>query len=409
MHRRHFLKSALLLSGLALLPLGGNAWGIQGDPANGRRLIVIFLRGAVDGLNLLVPHQDPAYYDARPRIAIGRPGQEDGALDLDGQFGLHPALTSLMPFWQEKSLAFIPASGSPDPSRSHFDAQAFMESGVPGDKHVSDGWLNRLLAQLPGQRSPTEALSLGATMPLILQGRMPVANLALGRAATAPMAVDQGRIADAFIKLYRGSDPLSRNVREGRSARESLLTYLKAETAMADNGAPSPVGFPQDAARLGQLMNHDARLRIAFMALGGWDTHVNQGAGKGQLANNLRLLGRGLTALAQNLGRNYADTVIVLMSEFGRTVKENGNAGTDHGHGNVMAFLGGPVRGGRIWGKWTGLAPEALHENRDVPVNTDFRAPLAVLLNQHLNLDQAAVERTFPHYIPTSALEGLFT
>lgn len=406
MKRRDFLRSAL--SALAILPLGRNAWALRAPATGRKRLIVIFLRGAVDGLNVVVPYQESAYYAMRPNLAIPPPGRAGGALDLDGRFALHPALEPLMPLWRNKSLAFIPASGSPDPSRSHFDAQAYMETATPGVKTTHDGWLNRLLAQFPGPHSPTEALSVGPTIPLIFDGRMAVANLPLGKAATAPMPMDRPLIADAFEKLYSGEDPLSRSFREGLRARKELLAKLRVEEHMADNGAPSPVGFPQDAARLGRLMRDDTGIRLAFMALGGWDTHINQGASSGQLANNLRLLGQGVGALVSALGPAYADTVITLISEFGRTAHENGNNGTDHGHGNVMWVVGGPVRGGRIYGQWPGLDEEQLYQGRDVAVTTDFRSPLRAILAQHLALTPAQIARVLPAFEPETDFTGLF-
>ena len=399
MRRRAFLQGGA--AALGLLPVGRAGWAasMPGAAASGKRLVVVFLRGAVDGLNVVVPTGERAYYDARPTIAIAR-GDADGAINLDGHFGLHPALLPLLPLWQHGGLAFVHACGSPDPSRSHFDAQDYMESGTPGVKTTGDGWMNRVLAALPGSHGPTEAVSLGATLPRILSGRMTVANLPLGRAAANPMPLDRPLIAAAFDKVYSGDDAMSRAYRQGQEARKQLLGELQADMQMADNGAPPPNGFAEDAARLARLIRQDGSIRLAFLALGGWDTHVNQGGAKGQLANHLQPLGEGLAGFAQALGPAWADTVVLVISEFGRTVHENGNAGTDHGHGNVMWVLGGAVRGGKVYGDWPGLAGEALYQGRDLAVTTDFRTPIAAVLERHLRLGDRQLAGIFPHRPP---------
>ncbi len=400
MNRREFLK----VSGLALgsLPLCRSGWAA---PGSGRRLVVVFLRGAVDGLNVVVPHGESAYYESRPTIAIPRPRIEGGALDLDGHFGLHPALAALMPLWQQGALAFVHASGSPDPSRSHFDAQDYMESGTPGAKNTPDGWMNRLLSVLPGERSPTEAVSFGPTLPRIMTGKMNVANLPMGKNAARPMPMDRPVIAEAFDRIYAGDDDLGRAYREGKAARGQLLAELQKDGKEADNGAPMPTGFPSDAQWLAKLIARDKSISLAFLALGGWDTHVNQG---GQLANHLRPLGEGLAVFARELGPELADTTVLVMSEFGRTVRENGNGGTDHGHGNVMWLLGGAVGGGKVYGSWPGLGGQDLYQGRDLAVTTDFRHVAAQVLQRHLGLPDAHLERVFPG-MPTgnAGLSGL--
>ncbi len=233
-----------------------------------------------------------------------------------------------------------------------------MESGTPGIKNTLDGWMNRLLAVMSG-RTPVQAVNMGEVTPRILSGPMPVASLSTGRNTAVPLAVDRPQVASAFDKLYSSHDALSQAYREGQEARKALLNDLSssAEMQMANNGAPSPTGFAVDAQRLARVMRKDPRVTLAFMALGGWDTHVNQGSSKGQLARNLEQLGKGLAALQTELGSTYADTTILVMSEFGRTVHENGNGGTDHGHGNVMWVLGGGIRGGRVYGDWRGCLP----------------------------------------------------
>jgi uncharacterized protein (DUF1501 family) len=396
MRRRNLLA---LSAGAALLPVGGAAWAAIG-PAPPKRLIMVLLRGAVDGLNVVIPHGEEAYYAARPTIAVARPGAENGGLALDDRFALHPALAGLLPLWQAKQLAFVHAAGSPDPTRSHFDAQLFIENGIPGRRAAGDGWMNRLLAALPGPHPPTEAVAIGPILPEILKGRMPVANLPLGPAAATPLAIDRPDVAAAFDRLYGANDAAGRAYRQGRAARATLLAELPPHAEPADNGAPPPNGLPALAARLAGLLVRDHTIRLAFIGLGGWDTHVRQGNHAGQLADRLRPLGDGLAALAQGIGRDWQDSVVVVLSEFGRTVRENGDGGTDHGHGNAIWVMGGAVRGGRIYGNWTGLAPAALYEGRDLAVTTDYRQVLAAVLGPHLRLGDRALAQIFPGLPP---------
>lgn len=400
MRRRDFLG---LTAGGALLPISGSAWATQtnGGP---KRLVVVMLRGAVDGLNIVVPYGEAAYYAARPTIAIAKPGGEDCGLALDDHFALHPALAALTPLWEAKQLAFVHAAGSPDPTRSHFDAQLFIENGTPGRHATAEGWMNRLLAALPGAHPPTAAVAVGPTLPQILRGRMAAANLPLGPAAGNALAIDRPEIAAAFDRLYTGNDPIARAWRQGRAARAELIAGLPAPEPAPENGAPPPNALPAQAKRLAGLIGRDGNIRLAFLSLGGWDTHVRQGNHQGQLAQRLRPLGDGLAAFAQALGRAsgamWDDTVVVVLSEFGRTVKENGDAGTDHGHGNAIWIMGGAVRGGRVYGDWPGLAPGALFEGRDLAVTTDYRAVLAAVIARHLRLPDRALAQIFPGFIP---------
>jgi uncharacterized protein (DUF1501 family) len=396
MNRRDFLR---LSTASALLPLGPAAWAATAD-GGPKRLVVLFLRGAVDGLNVVIPYGDEAYYDARPTIAIGRPGTDGGALPLDGHFGLNPALAGLLPLWHDESLAFVHAAGSPDPNRSHFDAQLYIENGTPGHKTTPDGWMNRLLAELPGPHGPTEAVSIGLTLPKILRGTLPVANLPLGPKAAMATPLDRPELGREFDRLYAGNDAIARAYREGRAAHTELLGSLAPEMQRADNGAPPPNSFPAKATRLGYLIGHDPRIRLAFASLGGWDTHVNQGNHKGRLANHLRPLGDGLAALAKGLGGAWSDTVVIVLSEFGRTVHENGDGGTDHGHGNVIWILGGNVRGGQVYGNWPGLALAQLYQRRDLAITTDYRVALAAILERHLHLGDRQLEAIFPDLPP---------
>jgi uncharacterized protein (DUF1501 family) len=402
MDRRKFLALS------ALFALGSNAWAGQvqaaSTSAGRKRLIVIFMRGAVDGLNIVVPYGESAYYQSRPRIAVPRPDQANGALDLDGHFGLHPSLAPILPLWKQGSLAFVHAAGSPDVTRSHFDAQDFMESGTPGIKSTPDGWMNRLLGNLGGS-NPVQAINVGATMPRILSGPRSVASLATGRGSVGFSALDRPQVASAFDSLYGGNDPLSKTYQEGRSARKTIMDDLKApdaaEMKAADNGAVSVNGFAGDAQRLARLTVRDPNVQLGFLAVGGWDTHVNEA---GQLNNRLRQLAQGIATLAQTLGSIYSDTTIVVLSEFGRTVRENGNGGTDHGHGNAIWLAGGSVKGGKVHGQWPGLSSGQLYEGRDLMVTTDFREVISAVLEQHLQLDSTRIRKVLPGFTATQRL-----
>lgn len=398
MQRRDFLH-ALSAGAALMLPLGRSSWAATSADARPtkNKLIVIMLRGAVDGLNVVAPVGDANYARLRPTIGLGMPGMENGAIDLDGYFGLHPALAPLMPLWQQKKLAFVHASGSPDPTRSHFDAQDYMESATPGRKNTQDGWMNRMVTQLPGESTASRALSIGPVMPRILAGAAPAMNLANGAAGVKANVLDKPAVAAAFDQLYAGDNRVAKVYAEGKDAHRDVMSAAeKREMQAADNGAPLPNGFPDDAARLAQLMRNEAKIQLAFVALGGWDTHASQGAGTGQLANRLAPLAQGLAVLAQRLGPLFDDTTIVVMSEFGRTARENGNGGTDHGHGNVMWVLGGGVAGGKVLGEWNGVGDAALNEGRDLPVTTDFRSVLAQVAEKHLRLGDKQLVQLFP-------------
>jgi len=397
MKRRDFIRMAALSGGI-LIPFGRDAWAASLPDAGPtqRKLIVIMLRGAVDGLSVVAPHGDAEYYRLRPTIAVPRPGQENGALDLDGYFGLNPSLASLQPLWQQGKLAFVHASGSPDITRSHFDAQDYLESGTPGRKGTQDGWMNRLLGQLSGAVTPTRAVSIGPLMPRILSGRLEASNIASGAAGSRPTLLDRPQVGKAFDQLYQGDDKYSKTYQQAQETHKEVMSSMDDEMQAANGGAPLPNGFPDDASRLAHLMRNDPNVQFAFMALGGWDTHANQGSVKGQLAGHLTPLGTGLASLAQQLGPMFDDTTIVVMSEFGRTVKQNGNNGTDHGHGNVMWVLGGSVNGGKVYADWQGLDAGHLHEGRDVPVTTDFRWVLAQVAERHLRMPDARLQQVFP-------------
>lgn len=392
MQRRSFLARAGAGLVAGLLPVGSHGWAATGGGGT-ERLVVIFMRGAVDGLALVAPHGDPHYATLRPAIAPPPPGQPGGAIDLDGHFALHPALAPVLPLWHQGSLAFVHAAGSPDPSRSHFDAQAFMESGTPGIPTTPDGWMNRLLSVLPGPHKVNQAVSVGPTVPRILSGRMPVGSVPSGLAATRPALLDRPAIATAFDRLYSGTDALSTAYQTARESRREMSGDLEEEMRMADAGAPSAAGFAEDARRLGRMMGRDPGMQLGFLAVGGWDTHVNQAA---QLTNRLKPFADGIAGLVEALGPAYRETTILVVSEFGRTVRENGNGGTDHGHGSLVWVAGGKVAGGRVHGDWPGLAEDRLYQGRDLAVTTDFRTVINTILEQQMRLTDAQLDTVLP-------------
>ena len=394
MKRRNFVTAASLAAAGMLLPIGCNSWvAQQANASNDKRLVVVFLRGGVDGLNILVPHQTAEYYEARPTIAVPYPKQPNGAIDLDGYFGLNPRLKDLMPFWKQKQLAFVHSCGLPLVERSHFQAQDYLENGTPGVRNTNDGWMNRLLAQLP-QEGLTQALNVGVTTPYILRGEQQIASLKPGINSTALIPTDRSHVKTAFSQLYNGTDELSKAFQAGTKAREIVLAELDREMEMASKNAQNADVFADDAAEVAKLMVGNANTKLAFMEIGNWDTHVNQNP---ILNRQLPLVGKGLAILAAGLEPIWDDTVVVVMSEFGRTVRENGNKGTDHGFGNAMWLLGGGVEGG-IYGEWSGLADSVLYKNRDVFVNTDFREVLSQIIVNHLAVPSDRLNEIFPDY-----------
>jgi len=396
MERRVFVKAgglALVALGLDPIFLTRAAYAVSragGAAAAKKTLVCIFQRGAVDGLNMVVPHGDPFYYRERPRIAIPRPGLAGGALDLDGHFGLHPALAPLEPLYRNGSLALVHAVGSPDATRSHFDAQDYMESGTPGLKSTADGWLNRFLAAQHArehQDTPFRGVAIGPQLPRALRGATPalaIDNLqAFGLRAPEPA---RDRLTQAFEELYQGSATglVAASSTEAFEAMRMLKT-LAPDRYQPGHGAEYPGGpLGRSLKQIAQLIKADLGVEIAFADVGGWDTHVNQGASEGQLAARLTEFGRSLAAFSQDLGERMADVVVLTMSEFGRTVAENGNVGTDHGHATAMFVLGGGVKGGRVYGDWPTLDPARRFEGRDLAVTTDFRDLFGEVLTQHL-------------------------
>jgi uncharacterized protein (DUF1501 family) len=420
MNRRFFLKSgsvAVASIGMSLSAPSFMQRAVLGETRNalagGRRktLIAIFQRGAVDGLNMVVPFGESNYYELRPSIAIPKPdgGNTDSAMNLDGFFGLHPSLSSLRPLWDSKRLAIVHASGSPDNTRSHFDAQDYMESATPGVKSTSDGWLNRYLqTKQDPEKSLFRAVSMTQTMPRVLQGRAP----ALAIANLGDFTIRAGRasanLQGGFEAIYNQStnDALAGM---GRETFEAVNYLKKVNPAQykPENGAQYPRNpFGNSLLQIAQLIKAGVGLEVAFTDIGGWDTHVNEGNSRGQLSNLLQQFSSGIAALHQDLAARMDDVVVLTMSEFGRTVRENGNRGTDHGHANAMFVLGNGVRGGKIYGQWPGLKSEQLYEGRDLALTTDFRDVFGEIAAQHLG--STNLQSVFPGYrVDKSRFKGL--
>ena len=386
--RRIFLRNgALALVGTTAVPafLTRAALGAVMPGTNNKRLVVIFQRGAADGLNIVVPHAEPQYYAMRPSINIPR----KDVIDLDGFFGLHPSLASFQPLWQQRHLAIVHAAGSPDPTRSHFDAQDFMESGTPGVKVTDDGWLNRSIHSMPqpAQASPFRAIALGPSLPRILSGSEPavamnnINDFSVGGRGAKPSAT-----AAAFEAMYdHSSDSVLHGTGEETFDAVKMLKSADPGKYTPAAGANYPRGrFGDSLRQLAQLIKANLGVQVAFADIGGWDHHVNEGSTQGQIANVLTDFSQSLSAFWTDLGDLGEDTVVITMSEFGRTARENGNRGTDHGHANVMFVLGGPVRGGRVYGRWPGLDQSQLYEGRDLALTTDFRQIIGEGVARHM-------------------------
>ena len=388
----------------------------QGTEARRKTLIAVFQRGAVDGLSMVVPHGDPDYYGARGAIAIARPasGQPETTVDLDGFFGLHPALSPLKPLWDARRLAIVHACGSPDITRSHFDAQDYMESGTPGVKSTADGWLARGLQATPrASSSPFRAVAMGPQLPRVLRGE--AGAVAMGSIAEFDVKGEGGASMTGAVDARRGFESMyEQGVRDllygtGKETFEAvkMLKAAAPQRLAAANGAQYPRGrFGDRLKQIAQLIRADVGVEVAFADVGGWDTHAAQGNERGQLANRLGDFAQGLAALERDLGDRMDDVVVLTMSEFGRTVRENGNRGTDHGHATAMLVLGGPVRGGAVYGRWPGLRRDQLFEGRDLAVTTDFRALFAEVALRHLGVGPTAP--LFPGFtVKTSGFPGV--
>jgi uncharacterized protein (DUF1501 family) len=407
--RRHAILKTLSVGAFALNGLNTTASAQQ---TNGR-LVLVFLRGAYDGLSMLVPHGDPRYAQIRPNISIAKPdGTPKTSLALDNTFGLHPACAPLLPLWQQGVLAAIPCAGSPDVTRSHFDAQYHWETGKPGSSSPSPGWLN-VVSGLIGQGSSLHAIGVGESSPRILSGTHPVQLVGNGLLATRPGTLAEAKTREVMKQLYAGDEKLANAMLEGANNRMTTAAMLKPSNAMApneqqaaNNGAGSPQGLALDAKHLGTLMKQNPQLQLGFLSSGGWDTHINQGNVTGQLANNLGNLSSALLQLRALF--NQPNDVVMVASEFGRTCAENGTRGTDHGHGNVMWLMGNAVQGGQWHGRWDGLAPDKLNDGRDLPVHHDFRAVFAQVLARSVGLPKNKMGDVFPGYRWDSDLDGLF-
>ncbi len=415
MNRRFFIKSG----GVALASFGlmsgmpsflQRAVLAQARQQGGRRktLIAIFQRGAVDGLNMVVPFGERSYYDLRPAIAIPKPasGNADSALSLDGFFGFHPSMSALKQLWDSKRLAIVHAAGSPDNTRSHFDAQDYMESATPGRKGTPDGWLNRYLQS---KTDPTNnifrAVSLTQNMPRVMQGKAP----ALAISNLADFTIRAGRnsanVQGGFEAIYEQSvnDVLGGTAKETFEA-VNYLKQVNPSQHRPENGAQYPrTPFGNSLLQIAQLIKAGVGLEIAFTDTPGlnWDTHVNEGNSRGQLANLLQQFSNGIAALYTDLGTRMDDVVILTMSEFGRTVRENGNRGTDHGHANAMFIAGNGVRGGKVYGQWPGLRSDQLYEGRDLALTTDFRDVFGEVAKKHLGTPN--LQAVFPGYAVSDA------
>ena len=406
-NRRIFLRnSALAMVGVGSAPLWLKRALYAADAPSPRKkiLVAIFQRGAADGLNVVVPHGEKAYYGLRPTIAVPRPStagdrRADAAIDLDGFFGLHPSLAPLKPLFDQQHLAIVDAVGSPDPTRSHFDAQDYMESGTPGLKVTHDGWMNRALPKQQGKVSPVRAVSLGPTVARTLAG----SNPAIALQSIGAFQVRDPQAAAEFQQMYiESKDPVMRAAGRETFEAVSLLQSIQQRPYTPASGADYPRGrFGDSLRQIAQLIKSDVGVEMAFADIGGWDHHVNelgQRASEGQLAILLREYGQALSAFWQDMGDRMADVVLVTMSEFGRTAHENGNRGTDHGHAKCMVVLGAPVKGGKVYGQWPGLEKEQLYEGRDLALTTDFRDVLGELVSRHLG--NPSLKGVFPGYDP---------
>ena len=397
------LATGALVAGAGVSP---RSFAQTAPALEGGRLVVVFLRGAYDGLSALVPWSDPDYAKLRPNIAVAAPdGSASTAIELDARFALHPALAPLLPLWREGALAVVPAAGSPNRSRSHFEAQHHWETGLPDQSTGAPGWLNRLAAMDNTRSRPVPLIGVGEANPHILSGPVRARLIPRGQAAGRAGVIGNEGTRDALLELYSGDDRLSRAFREGVESRLATSKELAAEMVAADNGAGNPAGLARDAQQLAALMRADPALRIGFLSAGGWDTHVNQGAATGLLATRFANLARALVQLHGDFNRP-GDLVLVL-SEFGRTSAENGSRGTDHGRGNAMWLIGRQVAGGRVHGRWEGLAPGNLNEGRDLPVLHDFRAVIAQPLARVFRLPERRLADLFPGATWDRSLDGL--
>jgi uncharacterized protein (DUF1501 family) len=392
--RRYFLKQGgVALVGMSMMPAFLQR-AVAATPSNGKKqLVVLFQRGAADGLNIVVPFGEQNYYRLRPTIAIPQPkrGGLDAAIDLDGFFGLHPSLGPLESLFHKNQLAIVHAAGSPDPTRSHFDAQDFMESGTPGVKATEDGWLDRALQTIPEENaSPFRAVAMGPNLPRMLHGSAGAIALPdLKQFKVMPQSPAMANVAEGgFEAMYAQSVDHALHG-TGMETFEAIDMLKKIDTSKLppENGAQYPTNrLGQSMQQIGQLIRANIGVEVLFVDCGGWDNHVNEGGVQGQLSNLLKDLGQSLAAFHRDMGDKMQDIVVITMSEFGRTAKENGNRGTDHGHANCMFVMGGEVKGGAVYGRWPGLNDHQLNEGRDLALTTDFRHVVGEALTKHIGV-----------------------
>jgi uncharacterized protein (DUF1501 family) len=390
-------QGGIALVGLSTVPAFLQR-AIASTPTAGKKqILVLFQRGAADGLNIVVPFAEPNYYRLRPSIAIPQPrrGGNDVALDLDGFFGLHPSLAPLVPFFQKNQLAIVHAAGSPDPTRSHFDAQDYMESGTPGVKATEDGWLDRAIGTIAEENaSPFRAVAMGPNLPRMLRGNTGAIALPdLRQFKVQPQSAAMNNVVQGGFEAMYAQSVDNALHGTGTETFEAIDMLRKIDIAKfpPENGADypkSPLG--QKMQQIGVMLKANIGVEVLFVDCGGWDNHVNEGGAQGQLSNLLKDLAQSLASFHQDLGDRMNDVVVVTMSEFGRTAKENGNRGTDHGHANCMFVMGGDVKGGRIYGKWPGLADHQLNEGRDLALTTDFRSVVSEILAKHMSVKDLA-------------------
>jgi len=389
--RRYFLKGGgIALVGMSAMPAFLQRAAAATAIPSKKQLVVLFQRGAADGLNIIVPFSEPNYYRLRPTIAIPQPrrGGADAAIDLDGYFGLHPSLAPLEALFRKDQLAIVHAAGSPDPTRSHFDAQDFMESGTPGVKATEDGWLNRAMEAVPEENaSPFRAVAMGPNLPRMLHGSASAIALPdLRQFKVMPQSPAMAAtVQGGFEAMYAQTvDHALHGTGTETFEAIDMLRKVDPSKYAPENGAQYPTSrLGQSLQQIGQLLKANIGVEVLFVDCGGWDNHVNEGGVQGQLSNLLKDLGQGLAGFHQDMGDRMQDIVVVTMSEFGRTAKENGNRGTDHGHANCMFVMGGDVKGGRVYGAWPGLADHQLNEGRDLALTTDFRLVLGEILSKH--------------------------
>ncbi len=410
MDRRYFLKaSGIGLASFGLMAAAPDflhqfAAARTASKGYGKKkvLITIFQRGAVDGLNMLVPYGESEYYNLRPSIAVKKPGETDGSIKLDDTFGLNPAMTAFEPLWKSGQLAAITSVGSPDNTRSHFDAQDYMESGTPGNKGTADGWLNRVLqSNVQKDGSPFRAVSMTQALPRALYGKAPSVAMANLSDFSIKAGVYTQDMSGGFEGIYQ------QNVKDnlGEMGKETFeaVNFLKSANPAQykpENGAVyPPTNLGRSLQQIAQLIKAGVGLEVAFTDTGNdirWDTHTNEGNGRGQLANFLRTFSQAIAAFTTDLGKRMDDVLVLTMSEFGRTARENGGRGTDHGHANTMFAIGNSVKGGKVYGEFRGLKSDKLYEGRDLDVTTDFRDVFGEAAQRHIGSKD--LSKVFPNY-----------